>query len=676
MRSATSIWWPDSGGVETLGSTPLWGAVTNMERDSTPHLTRAQRPPAQNRLSRLLRSLTGGKKKSSDADRRGTLQPSDRPAIVAYRKNQREERHQSDMRMLERTEHDRRSTRNDEQFYTKRKGYDSWANFLKDYSQGRVDLNEIPQRPPGDLAAPGQPMKVPRPPNESKRMDAYRRIAPSLPGQNEDPLLLRLVTLARKVFGTRVALISLIDENMQYYKAEVGLKDHFENEKVLEGNPRDIVFCGHTILRPEVFTILDTHKDWRWDHNPLVEGPKAIRFYAGVPLVSQDGYPLGTMCVLDDSPRAEFSNLQQEKLKQMALIAMKQLRTLYERSQLQRALEDTSAEQEMQQVLSQTEENFHHGMRHSLQELVDDEETRVRAVGGTSRTIRDNQSAQHSPIGDLPAEENHLDVGKAHPDTPNPMGTHAGQSAQDQFPTPPTRERSSVGTGSTHGINHTSTPSTSPNRPKYELPIRSPVRDMPRRELNPERPVDAAFGGSENNDTTRVGESEMPRQQQSNLALIQELPVHTKYKKDCRPSPYDLATELIAHTLRVDLVYILGLKTSEHGPPNAVILSSFGVPPSLLQIDLELHVRALESSGAVYRSRSSGAEYASGAVIPVMTPKVRKRESSGYLLSVFSKTGQDRFGAGEVDFLKTVAGRVVETLIQRETDELHLAQRV
>ena len=121
----------------------------------------------------------------------------------------------------------------------------------------------------------------------------------------------RLTRMARRLFGVDVALVSLVDENRQWFKSCAGME--------LSETLRDISFCGHTILGDGAFVIPDALQDERFCDNPLVAGPPHVRFYAGCPLRGPGGRKLGTLCIIDSKPRA-FSDEDVEMLVDLALM--------------------------------------------------------------------------------------------------------------------------------------------------------------------------------------------------------------------------------------------------------------------------------------------------------------------------------------------------------------------
>lgn len=119
-----------------------------------------------------------------------------------------------------------------------------------------------------------------------------------------------VVREAAKVLGTPIALISLLDENRQWFKAKVGLQ--------ASETPLSISFCTHAVRGPDVFQIGDATKDARFKDNPLVTGDPSIRFYAGAPLKTSTGARIGTLCVIDNQPRQPISDDQKTQLSRLA----------------------------------------------------------------------------------------------------------------------------------------------------------------------------------------------------------------------------------------------------------------------------------------------------------------------------------------------------------------------
>jgi signal transduction histidine kinase len=160
----------------------------------------------------------------------------------------------------------------------------------------------------------------PLPSNEASRLaalDSYK-ILDTAPEQAYDDF----TQLAAQICGTPMATITFIDTARQWFKSQIGLKD--------SETPRELAFCAHAIHGPEMFVVPDASRDPRFSGNPYVTGDPNIRFYAGAPLLTDDGYGLGTLCVIDRVPR----ELRPEQAAAMQMLS----RQLMAQLELRRAL--------------------------------------------------------------------------------------------------------------------------------------------------------------------------------------------------------------------------------------------------------------------------------------------------------------------------------------------------
>jgi hypothetical protein len=171
-------------------------------------------------------------------------------------------------------------------------------------------------------------MKANIPPREAARLEALRQYrvldTPSERAYDD------ITALAAYICDVPIALISLIDADRQWFKSRVGLD--------VVQTPRDVSFCAHAILDERVTIIDDPLGDPRFNSNPLVTCAPNIRFYAGVPLRTPEGHPIGTLCVIDRQ-RRELSARQLETLETLARQVVMQLELKRTSARLAEALE-------------------------------------------------------------------------------------------------------------------------------------------------------------------------------------------------------------------------------------------------------------------------------------------------------------------------------------------------
>jgi PAS domain S-box-containing protein len=149
-------------------------------------------------------------------------------------------------------------------------------------------------------------MSAPLPHNESERLSAlreYRLLDTAAEEELDD-----LTHLAAQICGTPISMITLVDQDRQWFKSLYGIEVH--------ETPRDISFCARTILEEDLLLVPDTLSDERFVRNPFVTGEPKVRFYAGTPLVTPQGHTLGTICVLDTVPR-ELTPAQKDALRRL-----------------------------------------------------------------------------------------------------------------------------------------------------------------------------------------------------------------------------------------------------------------------------------------------------------------------------------------------------------------------
>jgi two-component system, NtrC family, sensor kinase len=174
---------------------------------------------------------------------------------------------------------------------------------------------------------------------EAARLAALNRYAilDSEPEESFDDLVL----LAAHICQTPMAMLSLVDDHRQWFKSKYGVQ--------VRETPREISICAHAIQQGDLFIIPDTLKDGRFRENALVTGDPHVRFYAGAPLINEDGYALGTLCVLDREPR-ELDEPQKEAVRALGRLALRQMELRLNLQLLKDALNDRTREEHAREL--------------------------------------------------------------------------------------------------------------------------------------------------------------------------------------------------------------------------------------------------------------------------------------------------------------------------------------
>jgi GAF domain-containing protein len=211
-------------------------------------------------------------------------------------------------------------------------------------------------------------MKPPAlPPDETERLAALRAL--NILDTPAEERFDRITRLAARLFDVPIALITLVDTDRLWVKSCYGLEIH--------ETPRDISFCGHTILQPETMVVPDALADVRFSDNPLVTGDPNIRFYAGQPLHSFDKQRVGALCTIDRQPR-QMSAAEQQTLADLGVWVERELSSM----ELIEALKQLQETNDQLEKVNKARGEFVHIVSHNFR-------TALTGIQGFSEMIRD-----------------------------------------------------------------------------------------------------------------------------------------------------------------------------------------------------------------------------------------------------------------------------------------------
>lgn len=214
-----------------------------------------------------------------------------------------------------------------------------------------------------------------------------------------------IVALASAICDAPISVINLIDEHRQWFKAEIGLG--------LRETPLDTSLCSHAILQQDFLEIPDTLADDRTADNPLCHSPDGLRFYAGYLLKTDEGLPLGTLCVLDSKPR-RLTQQQREALRVLARQVMHQLelRLALAHQKLLRREIDHRVKNSLQAVGAYVRQQQRHSDSDEVKSTLSAVVTRIEAVAALHEQLYRTEDGEHVDLRELGDRLHALHVGQ------------------------------------------------------------------------------------------------------------------------------------------------------------------------------------------------------------------------------------------------------------------------
>ncbi|KAH0545081.1 hypothetical protein FGG08_000852 [Glutinoglossum americanum] len=493
-----------------------------------------------------------------------------------------------------------------------------WDFFIRCYAEGRFNISNPPDPPPRPPNF--SYLTAPAPPDEVERLRAVEQINLNYPDWASSKAK-HLVHLARKVFGTCYASVSLVDNHNEILKAEHG----YQTSSV----SRDMSVGAHVLLSTNSMVILDTGKDWRLQENPLVTGAPHIRFYAGAPLITPEGYVVGVFAIFDTKPRNDFPLHFRRKLADFTKIANADIEILVEEQEMLKD-KDTGGVSEQEPIgrantEDQTEESSirENRVTEKLLQNIEEESKQaqgVRSVGNGARANPMENTISH----DLFVRDNKLE--DARPDFPEPLNVPSKPQARPwnvgsavAITPPETPSRTSAASNESSSLKQTvSTPSGTNRSPSLSSDYDHPY-------------------------VSRKHRKGVPKALKDTSKLELKVDVANDQPHPRSPGPVSslaeagFALSLIAGTLNYDLVYLLRVRPNpgwdeynEFDSLSTRILVAHGLPQPEPVFDPFIHLRALRSEGGViYQNPNQGSGggdddlgYGVGVLLPLLRDNI------------------------------------------------------
>lgn len=212
-----------------------------------------------------------------------------------------------------------------------------------------------------------------KPSNEQERLQALKsyEILDTVPEKDFDDITL----LASQICDVPIALISIVENDRQWFKSKIGMQ--------ASETSRQDSFCAHTILQKDTLVVPDSHTDDRFFDNPCVLGEPHIRFYAGAPLVTKDGFTIGSLCIIDQKPR-EITSSQIKSLESLARQVVNQL-------ELRRSLKNLEASKKELQIAKEKAEEAYRVKGEFLANMSHEIRTPMNGIIGLTELLQNSK---------------------------------------------------------------------------------------------------------------------------------------------------------------------------------------------------------------------------------------------------------------------------------------------